>query len=129
MPADNNPATQEGVGEAGTPPSKLPTLPGGVIVPPPKTQIIDYPAAAAVGIVVIGCVALLLVVSRFDHSKGALTISLLIVLAMIGVVAFSLTVTIPRDETTAAVIGGLVTAFGGVIGYWLGKPRNEGPPP
>jgi hypothetical protein len=111
------------------PPPEHPKLPGGVIVPPPRAEIIDYPAAAAVAIVVLGAVALLLVVSRFDHSKGPLTVSLLIVLAMVGVVAFSLTVTIPRDETTAAVIGGLVTAFGGVVAYWLGRPRNGSPPP
>ncbi len=110
-------------------PSAGPQLPGGVIVPPPKTNIIDFPAAAAIGITTVAAVALLVVTSRFDKTGGALTISLLIVLAVIGVLAFSVTVTVPRDETTAAVIGALTAAFGGVITYWL-KNRgggNDGP--
>ena len=70
-------------------------------------------------------ILLLLITSRFDVTGGALIISLLIVLAVIGVLAYSVTVTVPRDETTAAVIGALMAAFGGVVTYWL-KARGDG---
>ena len=105
-----------------------PTLPGGVIVPPPPFKFVDYPAAWAVSFAVLGSILLLLITSRFDQTKGALTISLLIVLGFIGVLFYSVTVTVPRDETTAAVIGALTAAFGGVITYWL-KNRHDDPPP
>ena len=100
-----------------------PQLPGGVIVPPPKFQFVDYPASVAIGFTTLGAIILLVITSRFDPSKGALTISFLVVLAVIGVLAYSVTVTVPRDETTAAVIGALMAAFGGVITFWL-KARN-----
>ena len=107
-------------------PSAGPQLPGGVIVPPPKTDIIDFPAAAAIGIITLGAVILLVITSRFDKTGGALTISLVIVLAVVGVLAYSVTVTVPRDETTAAVIGALTAAFGGVITYWLKSRGGNG---
>ena len=62
--------------------------------------------------------------ARFDRTNGVLTISLLVVMSFIAAMAFSLFFTIPTDEVTSAVIGGLVAAFGGIIGYWLGKPKN-----
>ena len=105
-----------------------PQLPGGVIVPPPKFTFVDYPATTAVVAVSLGAIALMLLASRFDSSAGALTISLLIILAFVGVLAYSVTVTVPRDETTAAVIGALTAGFGGVVTYWL-KNRNGGDKP
>ena len=104
-----------------------PQLPGGVIVPPPKFTVCGLPGALAIGLTTLGAVFLLVVTSRFDPTKGALTISLIIVLAVVGVLAYSVTVTVPRDETTAAVIGALMAAFGGVVTYWL-KSRNDPPP-
>ena len=106
-----------------------PQLPGGVIVPPPKFTFVDFPASIAIGFVTLGAVILLIVTSRFDPTKGALTISFLIVLAVIGVLAYSVTVTVPRDETTAAVIGALMAAFGGVVTYWLKARDDHSPPP
>lgn len=102
-----------------------PQLPGGVIVPPPKFGFVDYPASIAIGITTLGAIVLLVVTSRFDKTNGALTISLIVVLAVVGVLAYSVTVTVPRDETTAAVIGALMAAFGGVITFWL-KSRDGG---
>jgi hypothetical protein len=32
--------------------------------------------------------------------------------------------TVPTDEITASVIGGLTAAFGAVIAFWLNKPRG-----
>lgn len=108
--------------EDGTP---LPQLPGGVIIPPPKFEFVNYPATIAIVAVVLGATALILVSNRFDKTQGALTVSLLIILAFIGVLAYSVTVTVPRDEATAAVIGALTAGFGGVVTYWL-KNRSDG---
>lgn len=90
--------------------------------PPPVPKIFDYPAAtSAVFIVVLA--SILLLSARFDPSGGSLIISLMVVLAMIGVIAFSLFFTVPNDEVTAAVVGGLTAAFGAVIAFWLGRPK------
>jgi hypothetical protein len=115
MPADNNPAT---IGGSGT------VTPENLVIPPPTPHILDFPAATTVVIATLACVTLLMISTRFDQTHGTLTISLLVVLTFIGVTAFCVLFTIPRDETTSAIIGGLVTAFGGVIGYWLSKPRG-----
>jgi hypothetical protein len=100
-------------------------LPGGVIAPPPKFTYVDYPGAIAIAIAVVGTFTLVLLAGRFDKSGGALTVSLLIILAFIGILAYAVTVTVPRDETTAAVIGALTAGFGGVITFWL-KNRGGG---
>lgn len=90
---------------------------------PPIPRIFDYPAAtSAVFIVVL--VTVLLFGVRFDPTGGPLTISLMVVLAMIGVIAFSLFFTVPNDEVTAAVVGGLTAAFGAVIAFWLGHGKG-----
>ena len=113
----DTPMISEGVGKT--------TTPDTLVLPPPTPHLLDFPATTAVVVVTLACVVLLVFSTRFDHSRGPLTISLLIVLTMIGVIAFCLLFTVPRDETTSAVIGGLVTAFGGVVAYWLGKPRGD----
>jgi hypothetical protein len=102
-----------------------PQLPGGVIVPPPRFTYVDYPGAIAIVIAVLGTLFLVLLAGKFDRTGGALTVSLLVVLAFIGILAYAVTVTVPRDETTAAVIGALTAGFGGVITYWL-KNRGGG---
>lgn len=91
--------------------------------PPPVPKIFDYPAATT-GLFIVALCTALLFASRLDKSGGALTISLLVVLAMIGTIVFSLFFTVPNDEVTAAVVGGLTAAFGAVIAYWLGRPKE-----
>ena len=103
--------------------SNQPQLPGGVIVPPPRFTYVDYPGAIAIAIAVFGTLLLTMLSGRFDKTGGALTISLLVILAFVGILAYAVTVTVPRDETTAAVIGALTAGFGGVITFWL-KNRN-----
>jgi len=102
-----------------------PQLPGGVIVPPPRFTYVDFPGAVAILATCAGALVLVFLAARFDKTGGALTVSLLVILAFIGILAYAVTVTVPRDETTAAVIGALTAGFGGVITYWL-KNRGGG---
>lgn len=99
--------------------------PSDVVNPPPSPRVLDFPGATTVVIGVILTALLLVVVNRFDPTKGALTISLLIVLAMIAMASVGMFYTIPMDPVTTEVIGGLVAGFGAVVVYWLSRP----PPP
>jgi hypothetical protein len=94
---------------------------------PQIPKLLDYPGLfAAMGVVVFTSI-LLVVIKHYDQTGGTLTISLMVVLAFIAVVAFSLLFNIPSDdEVTPGVVGGLVAAFGAVVAFWLGRSR-EGP--
>jgi len=92
-----------------------------LVIPPPYPKIIDYPGLIGIGAAILLTCVLLVIVDRFDTTGGALAISLLIVLAFLGVVIFCMFFTVPHDETTAAVVGGLTAAFGAVIAHWIGK--------
>jgi hypothetical protein len=98
--------------------------PEDLVIPPPTPKILDYPGLTIVAFGVVFTLALLAVAGKFDPSGGALTISLLVVLAFIAVAAVCLFFTIPTDQATAAVIGGLTAAFGAVIAHWLGRPKE-----
>jgi hypothetical protein len=95
--------------------------------PTASTKIVDYPGVVAcIGIATVTA-GLLWVINRYDATGGTLTISLIVVLAFVAVVAFSLLYNIPSDdEVTPGVVGGLVAAFGAVVAFWLGRSR-EGP--
>ena len=89
---------------------------------PPVPKILDYPSLFSVAFVVLFTSIMLVVSKQFDTTGGPLTISLIVVLAMVAVVAFSMIYNIPADdEVTPAVVGGLVAAFGAVVAYWLGR--------
>lgn len=92
--------------------------------PPPVPKLMDYPAAAGLAIAVVLTTILLVVASRFDATGGVLTISLLVILAFLGVVTFCAFFTVPTDEITSGAIGGLVAAFGAVVAFWLGRGRE-----
>jgi hypothetical protein len=83
----------------------------------------------AVALAVLLTAILLVVAARFDQTKGPLTISLLITLGMLGSVAYCLIFTIPNDDITPGVVGGLTAGFGAVVAYWLGRHKDSGPPP
>jgi uncharacterized BrkB/YihY/UPF0761 family membrane protein len=97
-----------------------------LIIPPPSPKMLDYPGTIGIGIEVLFVAILLFVSSKFDVTGGQLTISLLIVLSFVGVVVFCLFYTVPSDESTSLVIGGLVAAMGAVVTHWLSQRR---PPP
>jgi uncharacterized BrkB/YihY/UPF0761 family membrane protein len=91
---------------------------------PPIPKLVDYPGTIGIGLDILFTIILVYFASRFDPTFGTLTISLVIVLAFLGVVIFCLFFAVPTDEITSAVIGGLVAAFGAVVVYWLSKPHN-----
>lgn len=92
-------------------------------------KVLDYPVVTGVAVDVILVALMLIVAKRFDPSGGALTIALFVVTAFIGLVVCVTVFTIPADEETATVIGGLATAFGAVVAYWLRGRGNGAPPP
>lgn len=91
---------------------------------PPVPRLMDYPASVGIAVGVIFTGILLYIASKFDPTGGILTISLMVVLTFIGVVVFVLFFTVPNDEITSAVIGGLTASFGAIIAYWLGRPKG-----
>jgi hypothetical protein len=99
------------------------------IYPNPLPFITSYPAAAAILLIVLSTMALLWVATRIDRTGGSLVISLIIVVAFIGVVAYCLVFSVPKDEINSTVIGGLATAFGAVIMFWLNRNHDRKDPP
>lgn len=91
---------------------------------PPIPKMFDYPAAVGIAFAVVFTAGLVLVASRFDPTMGVLTISVMVVVAFVGVAIFCLFFTVPNDEITSGVIGGLIAAFGAVIAHWLGKNKG-----
>lgn len=98
-----------------------------VIQLPPVPKLMDYPASIGISIGIIFTAILLYVTGKFDPTHGVLTISLLVVVTFIGAVTFSLFFTIPNDEITSGIIGGLIAAFGAVMSHWLGRPPPKDP--
>lgn len=87
-----------------------------------------YPVAAGIVLGVALTSIMLAFASRFDPTRGTLTISLLIVVGMLATTGYCLIYTIPQDDITPGVVGGLTAGFGAVVAHWLGQ-RREGPPP
>ena len=91
----------------------------------PNPQLTDYPAAVGVALGVLFTAILLVVSGRFDPTNGVLTLSILVVVAFVGIVMFSLLFAIPASETNAAVVGGMTAAFGAIVAYWLGRGKGN----
>jgi hypothetical protein len=90
-----------------------------VVNPPPSVPVL--PTGLMVAVAVLLTILLIVVSARFDKTGGVLTISLLIVVAFIGAVGYCLLFTVPIDEVTPSVVGGLTAGFGAVCAHWLGK--------
>jgi hypothetical protein len=105
--------------------------------PPAVTTFVSFPIALGVCIAVAQTTILLYIAGRFDPTGGPLTISIMIVLGMLGAVAYCLLFTVPQDDITPSVVGGLTAGFGAVCAYWLGRtqparhdrPHDPPPPP
>jgi hypothetical protein len=93
----------------------------GLANPPPPTAVLPYPAAATIIITALVTGFVLFLAGKFDPTKGALTISIMIVLGMLGTTAYCLVFTIPPDDITPSVVGALSAGFGAVVAYWLGR--------
>jgi uncharacterized BrkB/YihY/UPF0761 family membrane protein len=102
--------------------------PEQLVVPPPIPRIVDYPAATGIALGIVFTTLLLFVAGKFDPTRGALTISLLVVIAFMGVVTFCLFFTVPNDEITSGVMGGLIAAFGAVVAHWIGRINGPDKP-
>lgn len=98
--------------------------PDELVIPPPTPKMIPYPGAIGVALIIVFTAILLIVSGRFDPTGGVLTLSLLVSLAFIGVVVFCLFFTVPNDEITSGVLGGLIASFGAVIAHWLGRTKD-----
>jgi hypothetical protein len=95
-----------------------------VVNPPP---VGDYRVFLGVGAGVLLTCVLLVISGRFDATGGPLTISLMIVLGMLGACAYCLIFTVPNDDITPGVVGGLTAGFGAVVAYWLGRHKDREP--
>ena len=99
-------------------------IPSEVVNPPPSVSLFPFPAAITV-IAVVALTAIVLVVSgRFDPTQGVLTLSIMITLGMLGAVAYTLVFTVPVDDITPSVVGGLTAGFGAVLAYWFGRGKG-----
>ena len=100
-------------------PTATPELGQSILRLPPIVKTLDYPVATGIALDVTFVCIMLVVSRRFDPTGGSLTIALMVVLAFIGASVAVITWTIPPDEETATILGGLATAFGAVVAYWL----------
>lgn len=94
--------------------------------PIPKTA--DYPLITGLALEAILVMILLFISRRYDATGGSLTISLMIVTAFLGLTIYASLFTVPQDEETATIVGGLVAAFGAVVAYWVSRRPPNGAP-
>jgi hypothetical protein len=100
-----------------------------LVVPPPVVAYMNYPIFVGV-VTMVGLTALLLwIAGRFDPTQGVLTISVMIVLGMLASVGYCLMFTIPPDDITPGIVGGLTAGFGAVVAHWLGRVQTKGNKP
>jgi len=85
----------------------------------------DYPVLITALFIIIFTTILLIVVDKFDKTKGPLTISIIIVLAFVGAMTLSLLYTIPNDEITSAAAGVLFSAFTSVVAFWIYRRNGK----
>ena len=94
---------------------------------PIVTGVGNFPATIIVGSTVALTAILVVVAGKFDPTQGVLTLSILITLGMLGAIAYCLIFTIPQDDITPGVVGGLTAGFGAVVAHWLGRTRGDPP--
>jgi uncharacterized BrkB/YihY/UPF0761 family membrane protein len=97
---------------------------GDLVIAPPTPKLMDYPATVGIAFAILFTAMLVFIASRFDPTMGVLTISILVVLAFVGTVVFCLFFTVPNDEITSGVVGGLTAAFGAIVAHWLGRKKD-----
>jgi hypothetical protein len=100
-----------------------------LVIPPPQPRLAPYPEIVGVLLGILAASVLLVVANKMDRTHGELTISLLVVLGYLAAMIFCLFFTVPQDATTAAIIGGLSTAFGMVMTRWVAGRKGDGDGP
>jgi hypothetical protein len=100
-----------------------------VVNAPIVTGVGNFPATVILTSTVVMTGVLLVIAGKFDPSGGVLTLSILITLGMIGAIAYCLIFTIPTDDITPGVVGGLTAGFGAVVAFWLGSKGGGGSNP
>jgi len=96
-----------------------------LVNPPPAVALMNYPSAIGVALICFFTAALLIVAGKFDPTGGTLTLSLMITLGMLGATAYCLIFTIPPDDITPGIVGGLTAGFGAVVAHWLGRIQGR----
>ena len=96
--------------------------------PSPSSKLLNYPDRDGGGHRRRPDLAVAVHRGEIRQPGGTLTISIMITLGMLGATAYCLIYTIPTDDITPGVVGGLTAGFGAVVAYWLGR-TGEGPPP
>jgi hypothetical protein len=95
-----------------------------IVNAPLVTGVGNYPATIVLTSTVALSAILLVVANKFDKTGGVLTLSILITLGMLGAITYCLIFTIPTDDITPGVVGGLTAGFGAVVAHWLGRITN-----
>lgn len=98
----------------------------GLRFPPDAPKVLDYPSTVGIGVDVLAVAILLIVAKRFDPSRGALTVALLVIVSFVALGIFAAVFGIPKDEETATIVGGIATAFGAVVAYWATRNGRNG---
>ena len=91
---------------------------------PALPRIADFPLAVGAALTVLFTSILLFIAARYDPTQGTLTLSLMITLGMLGAVGYCLIFTIPADDITPGIVGGLTAGFGAVVAHWLGRVQG-----
>jgi hypothetical protein len=94
------------------------------VMPNPLPRVLSYPVAVGIVMAVVVTSLLLIVSNKFDPTGGVYTISILILIAFLGELIYTSIFSVPTDEVTASIIGGLIAAVGSIVTYWLSRGRE-----
>lgn len=82
--------------------------------------------ALAAAMAVMGSSAIIIIVARhFDSTNGVLTLAVIITVSFVVATYASLIYNIQQTPLTEILIGGLATALGAVVAYWMGRDRRD----
>jgi hypothetical protein len=86
---------------------------------------IPYPAFVSTAGLVAITAGLVVITHYFDPTKGLVTLSMVIVVAFVAATIASMIYQIPQVASTEILIGGLATALGATVAYWMGRGRDD----
>lgn len=80
-----------------------------------------YLALTAAMAVMIASAAIITASRYFDPTNGVLTLAVIITVSFVVATYASMIYTINQTPLTEILIGGLATALGAVVAYWMGR--------